>query len=731
MKAALCRRSFSILALPTGSGKTFVANEIVRDVVLSGGRVLWLALNWELLLQAASAYVRRFDSMGDLGRIGGSGSPLLGILPQSTQKSVLYTTLHTWYRRQEKADLSPGHINLLVVDECHWGIHGAMGRALLRRYQAQVPIFGLSATPRHVEVPPETEPARIGYAKTFVELKGTYLAEPRLETPMTNTNWRPRLLTTGDFSAASFRELAASEDRNELICRTLLEGIGSKRYSRVMVFACNVEHAECLASLFSKHGIDARALHYAVTNQAEKSALIEQFKAGAFNVIVNVAMLTHGVDIPDIDAVFLTRPTASEVLCSQMVGRGTRLIEGKKTHFWIVEFTDNLERHGDQVFRARNLLPVSVAQRLFRTRQPAPKFHHPPPEAPRFLRLTEPVEVAGLPYVEDQTFGVEIEFTSPLGTPDSTGIEYPSWSWQLVGTSILQAIESVATFPVDKQLRNYHEVEETQRWRVEFDRSAGWEVVSPILCNQEGFSELVNVLSALSALLRRSDNLHINHRTGLHVTLGSGFTQDSQVQGLVRLIQTLEPGLFTLVCPSRCYDFCNGHYCLRRNNKYCLPLRGLNMDVDQLGLSSFGGKSAAIRYRTVNLSHISRQDQHIEIRLHDGTTDYTTVVAWISLWMTIFNRARFHWPQTCGETKIFPGGNTRIDAAQAKAEDVFALLDGLDIHLDPLLRDTLSRRRLSLLQRWKKAIPQRVKSWRRCWGSQSTPLDATDVGILH
>ncbi len=715
MTTALKSQAFSILALPTGSGKTFVANEIVHEAVASGCTVLWLALNWELIVQAASAYAQRFDGAERLARVGGVRSPLHDVLREDAARPIQYSTLHTWYRRRHDEQLRPGRVNLLVVDECHWGLAGAMGYALLRQYHGQAPILGLSATPRHVAVPGGTEPARIGYQRTFAELEGTYLATPRLETPRTRTDWRPKLFSTGDFSQASLCELAVDADRNELICRTLLAGIKSRKYSRIMVFACNVAHANHLAELLSHHGIDARALHYEVSSDARRAELLSDFRNGVFNVIVNVAMLSQGVDVPDVDAVFLTRPTASEVLCSQMVGRGARRIEGQKHEFWIVEFTDNLTRHSGDVFRARELLPAPAARRAAGAPSATTKVHKPSPQHAKFLRLVAPVDLAGLTYVQDQTFGVEIEFTSPLGSPDSTGLVYSNWKWKLVADGILRTIERVATLPVDPEPRNYHAVNDTERWRVEFDRSAGWEVVSPILSNQEGFTELANVLSALNELVRQSHSLHINYRTGLHVTLGSGFTQDAQVRGLVKLGQMLEPGIFTLVSPSRLYELKNGRYNLHRNNKYCRPLRRLEADVDQLGLAFFQTQSPSIRYRTVNLSHVGREDQHIEIRLHNGTSKYSVVLTWISLWMTLFNRAKYRWPEHGSGSPIFPGGDVSIGPEQARMEDLFALVDELDVHLDPYLREALAGRRSHLQERWRKVIPKRVESWRKWW----------------
>ncbi len=192
------------------------------------------------------------------------------------------------------------------------------------------------------------------------------------------------------------------------------------------------------------------------------------------------------------------------------------------------------------------------------------------------------------------------------------------------------------------------------------------------------------------------------------------------MRGLVRLGQVLEPGLFTLVSPSRLYEFREGRYALHRNNKYCRPLRRLETDVNELGLGFFRAQSPWIRYRTLNLANVGRDDQHIEIRMHNGTTEYPVVIAWISLWMTLFNRAKFRWPEQGSTAPIFPGGNVVIDPEQAVLEDVFALLGQLDVHLDPRLREGLGRRRADLLQRWQQVIPRRVASWRRWWSARDS-----------
>jgi ATP-dependent helicase IRC3 len=115
--------------------------------------------------------------------------------------------------------------------------------------------------------------------------------------------------------------------------------VASDRKSTV-VFAVNVAHVRELTQTFKSAGVDARYLH-AGTPIAERNALIDGFKAGAFPVLVNcgscqglmhlghlshfpcirTALLTEGTDIPNIDCVVVARPTRSRNVFLQMVNR--------------------------------------------------------------------------------------------------------------------------------------------------------------------------------------------------------------------------------------------------------------------------------------------------------------------------------------------------------------------------------------------------------------------------
>ncbi|WP_164489515.1 helicase-related protein [Rummeliibacillus sp. TYF005] len=116
-----------------------------------------------------------------------------------------------------------------------------------------------------------------------------------------------------------------------------------------LYFAVNKIHAIELNKLFNEKGIASEYVisseqHIAtgvdLSNEANRER-IRKFKNNEIDVLINVNILTEGTDLPDVQTVFLTRPTISSILMTQMIGRALR---GKKTggteKAYIVSFID-------------------------------------------------------------------------------------------------------------------------------------------------------------------------------------------------------------------------------------------------------------------------------------------------------------------------------------------------------------------------------------------------------
>ena len=116
------------------------------------------------------------------------------------------------------------------------------------------------------------------------------------------------------------------------------------------MFALNVNHAIALSALFNHYGIKAGyvvssvkdMVTGAVISREDNAAVYEGYKNGEIQVLVNVNILTEGVDLPKTQTVFLTRPTVSKILMTQMIGRALRGEKaGGTKNAYIVSFIDN------------------------------------------------------------------------------------------------------------------------------------------------------------------------------------------------------------------------------------------------------------------------------------------------------------------------------------------------------------------------------------------------------
>lgn len=123
----------------------------------------------------------------------------------------------------------------------------------------------------------------------------------------------------GDFVREELAHAVDNPVRNGLIVKGYIE---HARGMRAVVFAVNIKHSKHLAEEFNRHGVRAAAVWGIDPERDEKLAAYE---AGELDVIVNVDVLTEGVDIWQIDCVILGAPTKSQLKMAQRIGRGLRI----------------------------------------------------------------------------------------------------------------------------------------------------------------------------------------------------------------------------------------------------------------------------------------------------------------------------------------------------------------------------------------------------------------------
>ena len=147
------------------------------------------------------------------------------------------------------------------------------------------------------------------------------------------------------------QQMVQSKERNNLIVKTYKEK--QKEYGQTLVFAVNIAHAIQLKTLFEQAGIKADYIVSSLVDlitlvnlRKENERKIQDYRDGKLQVLINVNILTEGVDLPQTQTVFLARPTVSTILMTQMVGRALRGVKaGGTPNAYIVSFIDNWNEH--------------------------------------------------------------------------------------------------------------------------------------------------------------------------------------------------------------------------------------------------------------------------------------------------------------------------------------------------------------------------------------------------
>ena len=148
-----------------------------------------------------------------------------------------------------------------------------------------------------------------------------------------------------DFSKTALEVIGKNRSRNAAIMAKLREL--STEQTPTIVFACSVAHAKLLSFMLSLEDIP-NALVLGEMNAVDRAEAIAAFKdrENPVNILINYEVLTTGFDSTNIRCVFITRPTQSIVLYSQMLGRGLRgPMMGGNAECLLVDIKDNLGRY--------------------------------------------------------------------------------------------------------------------------------------------------------------------------------------------------------------------------------------------------------------------------------------------------------------------------------------------------------------------------------------------------
>ncbi|KAF9150975.1 hypothetical protein BG015_007213 [Linnemannia schmuckeri] len=250
--------------------------------------------------------------------------------------------------RQELLEQTRNHVLRTGTGLAHHAAADSYGR-ILKHFGADVPkthifVYGCSATVRrHDGLKLGGVFDHISFHKGFITMiEDKWLCGLRVSTIKTEFDLKDVQTKGGDFVTKELSLKVNTPVRNDIVVRSYMTYCGARKST--VVFAVDIAHLESLTETFRQYGYDARGLS-SKTNDDERAQMLKDFKEQKFPVIVNCGILTEGTDIPVIDSIIMARPTKSNVLFQQMLGRGMRLHPGKEDCL-VLDFVDVVRGDG-------------------------------------------------------------------------------------------------------------------------------------------------------------------------------------------------------------------------------------------------------------------------------------------------------------------------------------------------------------------------------------------------
>lgn len=320
-----------VVCLPTGAGKTVIFSQLAR---MAKKQVLVLAHREELLGQAVDKLSRALEGTRVIGLERGTSRA-------AREAKVLVASLRSLHPDRIGSVLAGRELGLIIYDECHHAPAEDNLRVLrtIGVFEPDWPgtLLGFTATTARGDGKGlDGVFEQIVYARTLPELIDEGFLAPLKGYRIATTADLTRIsLGVGDFDDGELAEAVDIQERNALVARSIQD---LARDRRTIAFCVTVNHARNLSRALNHVGVPAGIVHGEMA-AADRARALADFREGRIQVLANVGVLTEGFDDPGVSCVAMARPTRSEGLYAQCVGRGTRLAQGKRDCL-ILDFVD-------------------------------------------------------------------------------------------------------------------------------------------------------------------------------------------------------------------------------------------------------------------------------------------------------------------------------------------------------------------------------------------------------
>jgi DNA repair protein RadD len=307
-----------VYAAPTGSGKTVSAAAIVKGALAKRKRIAFTVPFVILIDQTFARLVENGADPGDMG-VMQADHPL-----RRPAAPVQICSVQTLARRAFP------QVDIVIVDEAHVR-HAPI--ASWMKLRPELIFIGLTATPWTA-----------GMGDTWDDLVNTtsiaelqaqgFLCRSRVFAP-SHPDLADIKITAGDYDEGQLSERMSGK---KIVADVVANWRENGEDRQTLCYAVDRAHAATLHDEFESACIRTAYID-GNTDRAERAEILARFSSGEIKIICSVNTLCQGIDLPDVACIILARPTKSEILYVQIIGRGLRTAPGK-TDCFIFDHSD-------------------------------------------------------------------------------------------------------------------------------------------------------------------------------------------------------------------------------------------------------------------------------------------------------------------------------------------------------------------------------------------------------
>ena len=335
--------SHPCISMPTGSGKSLVIAEICRRAVQEHGASVVVATHRAELIRQDAQAIRRLWPEAPVGIYSAS-------VGDRDVTPITVCGVQSMVRRAEVL----GHRDLVIIDEAHLVSPKSDGQYArlfdaLRAKNAEVRRIGITATPYRLGQGLLTQGDGALFSSIIVDVPVGDLVRDGYLAPLVSGDASAAIdvsgvaTSLGDYALADL-EMASDVDAVDDAVALDVAGHMARGRTSALIYGVTLRHAANLRNALRAAGISCELVEGA-TSQAERQRIYDDFKARRLQAIASCDVLTTGFDAPVVDVLVMVRATKSTSLYVQMMGRGTRLSEGKRDCL-VLDYCGNIARHG-------------------------------------------------------------------------------------------------------------------------------------------------------------------------------------------------------------------------------------------------------------------------------------------------------------------------------------------------------------------------------------------------